>query len=544
MKCTDKPDNELLKELQELKQENSSLKALSADASKFKKVEKDLRESEIRYRRLFESAKDGILILDAETGRIVDVNPFLINLLGFSYEEFTEKAIWEIGAFKDIISNYDKFLELQKNEYVRYHDLPIVTSTGRKIHVEFVSNVYLADKKNVIQCNIRDISERIEFETELTEAKEKAEKSDRLKSAFLANMSHEIRTPMNGILGFTELLSEPNLKSDDIQDYIQIIQISGKRMLNTINNIVDISKIESGLIQVNISETEINEKMNFIFGFFKPEVEFKGLQFSLTNGLPAQESIIKTDNEKVYGILTNLIKNALKFTFEGSIRFGYNKKDEFLEFFVQDTGIGIPGNQKELIFERFRQGLDSLTRNYEGSGLGLSIAKSYVEMLGGRIWVESQEGVGSTFYFTIPYNRTGEELPEMYVISPEQDEVSLRNLKVLIVEDDEISYSLLKRMLKKISKEVLHAMTGVEAIEVCRKNPDLDLVLMDIRMPVMDGNEATRSIRQFNKEVIIIAQTAYAFSGDKDNAIKAGCNDYISKPINMTRLHELIKKHC
>jgi len=544
MKNSGKTKKELLKELQELQQENNSLKASNTDISRDKKADKALLVSETRYRRLFESAKDGILILDAETGKIVDVNPFLIDLLGYSYEQFIEKSIWEIGSFKDKISNHEKFLELQKNEYVRYHDLPIVTNHGRKIHVEFVSNVYLADNINVIQCNIRDISQRIKIETDLIEAKEKAEKSDRLKSAFLTNMSHEIRTPMNGILGFTELLKEPNLKSDDIQDYIQIIRISGTRMLNTINNIVDVSKIESGLIQINISETNINEKMEFTYKFFKPEVEFKGLQFFLKNGLTTKESIIKTDNEKVYGILANLIKNAIKFTYDGSINIGYNLKGEFLEFFIKDTGVGIPENHKELIFERFRQGSESRNRVYEGSGLGLSIAKSYIEMLGGKIWVESQEHKGSTFYFTIPYNAVSEEETKtINTDSTEYKEVPLINLKILVVEDDEISYSLLTRMLQKISKEVLHAMTGVEAIEACRKNPDLDLVLMDIRMPLMDGDEATRQIRQFNKDVIIIAQTAYGFTGDRDKAIKAGCNDYISKPINKTLLIELIKKH-
>ncbi|MDT8394590.1 MAG: ATP-binding protein [Bacteroidales bacterium] len=545
MKNADKTKKELLKELQELKQKNSSLKELPADISKIKKVEEDLRASEIRYRRLFESAKDGIIILDADTGKIVDVNPFLIDLLGYSYEQFVEKAIWEIGAFKDIISNYDKFLELQQKEYVRYHDLPLATYTGHIIHVEFVSNVYQANGKNVIQCNIRDISERIEIEKELIKAKEKAENSDRLKSVFLTNMSHEIRTPMNGILGFTELLKEPTLKNEDIQDYIEIIQISGKRMLNTINNIVDISKIESGLIQVNYYDTDMNEKMDFIYHFFKSEVEYKGLEFSMNNNLSPKESIIKTDNEKVYGILSNLIKNAIKFTDEGSIKFGYNKKGEFLEFFVQDTGPGIPEIQKELIFERFRQGSESLSRAYEGSGLGLSIAKSYVEMLGGKIWLESQEGKGTTFYFTIPYLDASNEKTKITNADPTGvDQTQLKNLKVLIVEDDEISYSLLKRMIQNISKEILYAMTGAEAIEICRNNPDLDLVLMDIRMPVMDGSEATRTIRQFNKDVIIIAQSAYAFSRDKETAIKAGCNDHIPKPINRNRLYELIEKHC
>ena len=379
---------------------------------------------------------------------------------------------------------------------------------------------------------------------ELIIAKEKAEESDRLKSAFLTNMSHEIRTPMNGILGFTELLKEPNLSSDDQLDYIQTIQISGARMLNTINNIVDVSKIESGLIQVDIKETNINEKMEFTYKFFKPEIEIKGLKFLLKNSLPSKEAIIKTDNEKVYGILTNLVRNAIKFTYEGSIEFGYEKKGEYLEFFVKDTGIGIPKNQNELIFERFRQGSESHNRGYEGSGLGLSICKSYVEMLGGEIWVESKEGKGSIFYFNIPYNAVSKEKAAIEnVVSAEYNEVEIKKLKILIVEDDEISYSFLTKMLQKISYEVIHAITGIEAIDACRNNPDIDLVLMDIRMPFMDGNEATRQIRQFNKGVIIIAQTAYGYSSDSEKAIEAGCNDYISKPINKSLFYELIKKH-
>jgi PAS domain S-box-containing protein len=391
---------------------------------------------------------------------------------------------------------------------------------------------------------VYDINEHKQAELELIKAKEKAEENDRLKSSFLSNMSHEIRTPMNGILGFTELLKEPNLTIDEQMDFIQTIQISGARMLNTINNIVDISKIESGLINIDIKESNINEKMEFTYKFFKPEVESKGLQLLLKNSLPPAESIIKTDNEKVYAVLTNLVKNAIKFTCEGSIEFGYEKKGNYLEFFVKDTGIGIPENQKELIFERFRQGNESMEREYEGSGLGLSISKSYVEMLDGKLWLVSEEGKGSTFYFTIPYNAVAEEKSAIEnAVIENAKQVQIKNLKILIVEDDEVSYSLLTRMLQNISKEVLHEITGVKAVEACRNNPDLDLVLMDIRMPNMDGNEATRQIRKFNKDIIIIAQTAYAFSGDYEKAIEAGCNDYISKPIDKTLLYDLIKKH-
>ena len=421
----------------------------------------------------------------------------------------------------------------------------------------------LFNQEKMVEMNekLHDSIENLEKEVEkrtkgIMEALKKAEESDHLKSAFLANMSHEIRTPMNGILGFAELLKEPQLTSEEQQDFIKIIGISGARMLNTINNIVDVSKLESGLVKVDIKEANINEKIEFTYKFFKPEVEIKGLQFHFKNGLQSKEAIIKTDNEKIYGLLTNLIKNAIKFTDEGSIEFGYVLKSDSepgsteqsrsasLQFFVKDTGVGIPENQKELIFERFRKGIESSDRKYEGSGLGLFICKSYVEMLGGKIWVESEEGKGSIFYFTIPYNVVSVEKSEIINAVPaEHIEVQIRKLKILVVEDDEISYALLTRTIQKISKEVLHAITGVQAVEACRNNPDLDLVLMDIRMPVMNGLEATQQIRQFNKDVIIIAQTAYGFSSDCKKAVDAGCNDYIAKPINKTRLYELIKKH-
>jgi PAS domain S-box-containing protein len=249
-----------------------------------------------------------------------------------------------------------------------------------------------------------DITERKRFEKELIKAKNKAEESDRLKSAFLANMSHEIRTPMNGILGFTDLLKETKLTGDQQLEYINIIQKSGSRMLNIINDIISISKVESGQIEVSVSDTNINEQVEYIYTFFKPEAEQKNLHFSFKNSLPINEAIIKTDREKVYAILTNLVKNALKFTKTGSIKFGYEVKGEILEFFIKDTGIGIAKAQKELIFERFRQGNESSIRNYEGAGLGLSISKAYVEMLGGKIWLKSEEGKGSTFYFTLPFN--------------------------------------------------------------------------------------------------------------------------------------------
>ncbi len=409
----------------------------------------------------------------------------------------------------------------------------------------FFLNRELDKEKLLIVENNNNLERIVEERTkEMQIAKEKAEESDVLKSAFLANMSHEIRTPMNGILGFTQLLKEPDTTHDEQKEFIDIIEQSGIRMLDTINDIVNLSKIESGLITVNSNETDINEQIDFIYNFFRPEVESKGLQFSVKNTLHSKDSIINTDSDKVYAILTNLVKNAIKFTNEGSIEIGYEKKGKFLEIYVKDTGLGISKNNKDVIFERFRQVNESLDRMHEGSGLGLSIAKSYVEMLGGKIWVESEERKGSIFYFTIP--SLADSNKKTIIKDPVQDvdeKLQERQLKILVAEDDEASFSFLKLLLKKFSSEIIHAATGIEALVASRNNPDIDLILMDIKMPEMDGYEATRQIRLFNNDVVIIAQTAFVLSDDREKALQAGCNDYISKPLKKTLLLELIKKY-
>lgn len=378
---------------------------------------------------------------------------------------------------------------------------------------------------------------------DLYKSRDKAEESDRLKSAFLANMSHEIRTPMNGILGFAELLKTPNLTGDEQQKYISIIEKGGVRMLNIINDIVSISKIESGQEEINIKTSNINEQIEYIYTFFNPEIKGKGIQFSFKNSLLFKEAIIKTDREKVFSILTNLVKNAIKYSDTGSIEIGYNKKDSFLEFYVKDTGIGIPRDRQEAIFERFIQADIEDKNAYQGAGLGLSISKAYVEMLGGKIWVESEEERGSTFYFTIPYHIETKDEFANNEISHQVEESPIRKLKILIAEDEEVSEEYITLIVQKLGKEIINVQNGTEAVEACRKNPDIDLILMDMRMPKMDGFEATRQIRKFNKDVIIIAQTAYALSGDKEKVIEVGCNDYISKPINKEVLIMLINKY-
>ncbi len=390
-----------------------------------------------------------------------------------------------------------------------------------------------------------DITEQKKAEDELIIAKEKAEESDRLKSAFLANMSHEIRTPMNGILGFTDLLKEANLTGDERQKYIDVIEKSGDRMLNTINDIIDFSRIESGEVVAHFKPTNINTQLEALYDFFKPEAEKKNIKLCLEPGLDDNSANILTDPEKFDAIFTNLIKNALKFTPKGFIEFGYTLKGEIVHFYVKDSGLGIDSYKREKIFERFIQEDDSHTRVQQGSGLGLSIVKAYVELLEGKIWVESVKEEGSIFHFTIPYQtiKEGSSTKVTDGRNTMDKKNSYTNKTVLIVEDDETSYEYLEAVIKNFGVDnIILARNGKEAVKQCIENPNIDLVLMDINMPLMNGYEATRAIKAIRSDLSVIAQTAYTLSGDQEKSIEAGCDDYITKPVKKEELLDKMEK--
>ena len=389
-----------------------------------------------------------------------------------------------------------------------------------------------------------DVSKRIEYELKMLKALKKAEEADRLKSAFLANMSHEIRTPMNGILGFTDLLQKPNLTYEDQNKYLDIIKKSGERMLNTVNDLINISKIETGQEEIHPQTIEPYSEIMNICDFFKPATLKKGLDLKIDNINIPQNISIKTDLSKFNSIITNLIKNAIKFTDRGEIRIGSEIEDGNILFWVKDTGIGIPKNRQDIIFERFIQADIYDRRALQGFGLGLAIIKAYVEMLRGRIWFESEEGKGSCFYVSLPL--TIKNKPEIEIIPGNINTSPTlldRKLNALIAEDDDISYQHLSIILEPYVNKIVRAHDGEEALSLVKTQDDLDLILMDINMPKLDGLTATTMIREFDRDIVIIAQTAYALLGDKEKALEAGCNDYISKPIQTDRLLETISKH-
>ncbi len=374
---------------------------------------------------------------------------------------------------------------------------------------------------------------------ELEKAKQKAEESDKLKSAFLANMSHEIRTPMNGVMGFAELLKRPQLDGEEKNHYIELIQKSGHRMLEIINNLFDISSIEAGQVEIHKGETNVNEILDELFLMFKPLAQEEKLSLTVYQDLPWKESLIITDGTKLSQILMNLINNSLKYTKEGKIDFGYTLENEAMLFYVKDTGIGIPKKFHSSIFDRFVQGELAIAREYEGAGLGLSISKAYVEMLGGKIWVDSIPSQGSNFYFNIPYIPAEEEQVQSQEPA-QQNERKPLNIKILVAEDDEISYRLLCETLRTENVEIIHAQNGQQAVEMVKDYQDIDIVLMDIKMPVMNGYTATQEIKKIRPDLPVIAQTAYAATEDRQKSISSGCDAYLSKPVDSRVLMDMI----
>ncbi len=517
------------------------LHSIIHDISEKKRAIAALLESEEQNRLIMDNSMDAIL-LTQPNGKILTANKSATALFQMSLEELK-------NSHRDQLLNAEEPNPADLSKLLKKSEL---TNTQlrffRKDGSTFPAEVSMAQFKNqkeeyFTSMIIRDITERARWERELLDAKEKAEESDRLKSAFLANMSHEIRTPMNGILGFLGLLQQDNLNKDNRLEYLKIVNKSGHRLLDTINDIIEISKIEAGEQKLTLSQTDLDEMIRFQYDFFKPQAAEKGIKLSIAERISSERAMVMTDKIKLSGILTNLIKNAIKFTSRGSVEIGSYIQEDSSIFFIKDTGLGIPEEKKDLIFKRFIQADMRISRDHEGSGLGLSITKAYVDTMKGKIWVESIPGKGSSFFVSIPYHpiqnqNKANEQPENIQEQP------INPIIILVAEDDQISYQYLEILLKKENLNLIRATNGIEAIEKLKENAQTAMILMDVKMPVMDGLKATQEIRKFNKDIPIIAQTAYAFPEDKRKTEEAGCNDYIVKPINKHILLEKIKKYA
>lgn len=389
----------------------------------------------------------------------------------------------------------------------------------------------------------RDVTQRVALIQELNQAKDKAEESGRLKTAFLHNISHEIRTPLNGIVGFSNLLTQPGIAQGDTSEYVSFINSCSDQLLSIINDIVNVATLEAGQEKIHESEVHLNKMMNLVVSQFAAKASEKGLELSFNAGLPDDNCLILTDETKLIQLLSNLIGNSIKFTNKGSIKFGYITNGDFIEFFVQDTGVGIQEDMHEVIFDRFRQVNNTLSMNTGGTGLGLSISRSYVELMGGRIWLESTPGKQTTFFFTIPNKTVPGSAPALLESPGNASMETLRDKVILVAEDEEVNFRLIKGILSGTGVKLIHVYNGEDAVKKCRGGEVIDLVLMDLKMNVMDGFTAAGLIRQIRPDLPIIAQSALAMVGDRQRAIEAGCNDYVSKPLRKANLLSLIEEY-
>jgi PAS domain S-box-containing protein len=533
------------------------------DITERKNMETALKESRLRYRN--QSHRLFSLIANLPGGVIIEDSARIIQSTN---QKFCE--LFSIPASPEKLIGYDcaeaaqqsKNLFVNEEEFIRRIDLLLKTKKnvigeelelkdGRFFKRDFVP-VDIGNGQIEVLWYYRDITKRKLAEKRLTEAnielkhaKEKAEESDRLKSAFLANMSHEIRTPMNAIIGFASFLKNRDKSREDIDLYANIISSSGAHLLNLINDIIDISKIDAGKISVAPEPANITLLMREVYSFFESELTINQKQeVRLITKFPPVNIFANTDVTRLRQILFNLLSNAVKFTSEGTIEFGFQEQNEKLLFFVKDTGIGIPEKFHDQIFNRFTQAAATTEKLYGGTGLGLAIVKACVETLGGKIWLQSQEGKGTTFYFTIDYQHCVMESPSE--VTATETKVIFRNEHILIAEDDDYSFQYLKEILNPFNLRITRTTTGTETIHAVLKDNSIDLVIVDIQLPEIDGLTATKKIREQKKLIPIIAQTAYAFSDDRRKSLEAGCNEYVSKPVQPEKLintmHQLLNK--
>lgn len=509
------------------------------DISKWKEYEKQIlnaktiaEENELKFKSYVKNAPDGILIFNNQ-GNVLDANNEAELLLGYTLPQLkaTNKPI------PTPPSEYPKVTKAVQTlfETGRLVDKFLIQPHNGNTFHALVSAARISDKQTIMF--VKNIDEIVRTEQELIWAKEKAEESERLKTAFLQNMSHEIRTPLNAISGFVGFLKKPNLSPQKRDSFISIIQNSSAQLVSVVSDLLTISSLETHQEKINISQVNINEILLELLAIFREQASQHNIHLYTKKSLAKEQACISTDKTKITQVLSNLLSNALKFTNQGKIEFGYSLKGEFLEFFVADTGIGIKTEMQTKIFDRFSQAGKEIQQNYGGTGLGLSISKGFVELLGGKIWVESQINQGATFRFTLPYKPTKNNAQKTNMNHEKQHKRT-----ILVAEDEEFNFLFIEEVLLRLNVNILHAKNGREAINLFEQNPQICLVLMDIKMPQMPGDEAAKIIKKLNPNVPVLAQSAYALEQEIEAYSKL-FDDYLVKPIKEELLIAKIKPY-
>lgn len=540
-----------------------------------KKILANLAKSEVQtkdFRIYYKSVQEELnKALDANNFFVIQFDRYRQNLvLAYMVDEMDNFSRFPFGkTLSEYIINQKKPVLLKQQDILDLKDKGLIDIVGTLakcwMAVPLFSNnevygliglqsytsenAYSIDDLEILEFVSIQISVGIkhkEIEKDLQMAKERAEESDKLKSSFLANMSHEIRTPMNAIIGFSELITRKSIPQEKKDVYAQYITSSGKALLNLINEIIDIAKIEAGQLKINKTTTYVNVMLNEIIDYINNEKKRNKKDHILITKNEAIRDInfcFLCDTLRLKQIITNLLNNALKFTFEGLIEVGYIMPNNVtIVFYVSDTGIGLSDDKLHLIFERFRQADDTITRQFGGTGLGLAISKKLVEMMGGRIWAESEKGKGSTFFFSLPLiiPDVGRKIIESNVESNITD--SFEGKTILIAEDEDNNFIFLEEVLNPTKAKIIRAKNGIQAVNIVKSQADISLILMDIKMPEMDGYQATTIIKEIKPSIPVIAQTAYAMAEDIIKGKNVGCDEYLSKPIKPEILINTLKR--
>jgi PAS domain S-box-containing protein len=505
--------------------------------------EKELENNELKqkYDYLMQSANDIIFIYNTK-GEIITANESAVLEYGYSQEELTGMNIEDLHLYENKSDTKESIQKLSELGRLRY-ETKNIRKNGTELIIDVSSRLITLSEKNLILSIVRNITEQKQNQCDLIVAKKQAEESDHLKTFFINNLSHEIRTPLNAIIGFSKLLEEQDISVEERNKFIRIMEKSSSELLNSFSNIINISQIETGQLKINYSKVVFAAVLSQIESFLKQQIilfDKSDIKIAINASPEIQGIQFYIDDERLIQILDHIILNAVKFTKHGSINIDCNLIGNEILFSIKDTGIGISIEQQKYIFDQFRKGDESFNTGERGIGLGLSIAKGLTKLTNGDIWVESELGVGSTFYIKVPFNTNIVSITNNEKITNQK---KVKKPVILIAEDEMYNMYYFKEIFRNYDVELLDAHDGIEALRILKNRPDVTLILLDLKMPGMGGYEVLRQAKPIYPSLLFIAQTAYAMFDDRTKCLNAGFDDYISKPVSQEDLLKIINKH-